>query len=30
MYSGSWVEGKHHGKGRAVYPNDDAFEGEFA
>lgn len=29
MYSGSWMNGKHHGKGRAVYPDDSVYEGDF-
>ena len=29
LYSGGWLAGKHHGKGRAVYPNDDVYEGDF-
>lgn len=29
LYSGNWVDGKFHGSGKLVYPNGDAYVGDF-
>jgi hypothetical protein len=29
QYIGRWLSGKHHGHGKAIYANEDVYEGEF-